>query len=64
MALGSRDAAIVVSDSEVSELLLKEVLRLVSDKEEREKLSRNIAMMAERDADVRIASELIKLMEG
>lgn len=64
MALDSRDAAIVVSDSEVSELLLKEVLRLVSDKEEREKLSRNIVMMAERDADVRIASELIKLMEG
>ena len=45
-------------------MLLKEALRLVSDEKEREKLSRNIAMMAERDADVRIASELIKLMEG
>ena len=64
MALGSRDAAIVISDSDVSELLLKEALRLVSDEKEREKLSRNIAMMAERDADVRIASELIKLMAG
>lgn len=64
MALGSNDAAIVVPDSKAAESLLPEALRLVSDEERRLKLSRNIALMAERDADTRIAAEVIKMIEG
>lgn len=64
MALGERGAAIVVPDSDAAELLLPEALKLVSDEEGRRTLSRNIAMMAERDADARIAGEVIKLIEG
>jgi len=64
MALGSKDAAIVVPDSGAAKMLLPEALRLVSDEDRRLTLSRNIAILAERDADARIAHEVIKLIEG
>ena len=36
-------------------------LNLVSDKEKRDLLSENIMKMADRDADIRIAEEVLKL---
>jgi hypothetical protein len=35
--------------------------KLVSNKEKRERLSKNILKMADRDADMRIAREILKL---
>jgi UDP-N-acetylglucosamine--N-acetylmuramyl-(pentapeptide) pyrophosphoryl-undecaprenol N-acetylglucosamine transferase len=60
-ALVSRNAAIMVRDDEAVNNLVDEAIRLVSDTEKRSALSRNIRSMADRDADVRIASEIIKL---
>jgi len=64
MALAAKDAAMVVPDSEAGKLLVPEVMKLVSDDGRRSTLSGNIRKMAERDADVRIAREVIKLIEG
>lgn len=63
IALGERNAAVVVPDSGASEFLLPEALKLVSDEERKVTLSRNIANMAERDADARIAAEILKLIK-
>lgn len=64
MALAAKDAAIVVPDSEAGNRLVPEALKLVSDEGKRSTLSGNIIKMAERDADTRIAREVIKLIEG
>lgn len=64
MALAARDAAIVVPDSEAGKRLVNEALKLVSDDGRKNTLSGNIIKMAERDADARIAREVIKLIEG
>jgi UDP-N-acetylglucosamine--N-acetylmuramyl-(pentapeptide) pyrophosphoryl-undecaprenol N-acetylglucosamine transferase len=64
MALAAKDAAIVVPDSDAGKRLVNEALKLVSDDRRRNILSGNIIKMAERDADVRIAREVIKLIEG
>jgi len=63
MALGERNAAVVVPDSGAAEFLLPEAVHLVSDEERKVTLSRNIANMAERDADARIAAEILKLIK-
>jgi UDP-N-acetylglucosamine--N-acetylmuramyl-(pentapeptide) pyrophosphoryl-undecaprenol N-acetylglucosamine transferase len=62
MALVNRNAAVIVPDRNVHEKLLSEVMILVGDKERRRTLSDNIRAMADRDADVRIATEIIKLI--
>jgi UDP-N-acetylglucosamine--N-acetylmuramyl-(pentapeptide) pyrophosphoryl-undecaprenol N-acetylglucosamine transferase len=64
MALAARDAAIVVPDSEAGKRLVPEALKLVTDEGKSNTLSANITKLAERDADARIAREVIKLMEG
>ena len=64
MALSAKDAAIVVPDSEAAKRLVSEALKLVTDEGRRITLSGNIIKMAERDADTRIAREVIKLIEG
>lgn len=63
MALAAKDAAMVVPDSEAFKLLVPEALKLISDNGRRSTLSGNILMMAERDADFRIAQEVLKLIE-
>jgi UDP-N-acetylglucosamine--N-acetylmuramyl-(pentapeptide) pyrophosphoryl-undecaprenol N-acetylglucosamine transferase len=60
-ALSRNDAAILVPDSEAELILLDEVLRLVSDPVRKALLSDNIRKMAERDSDIRIANEVLKL---
>lgn len=61
MALSEKEAAIMIPDEKAIKLLVDEALKLVSDIVKRRTLSENIARMAERDADVRIAGEVIKL---
>jgi UDP-N-acetylglucosamine--N-acetylmuramyl-(pentapeptide) pyrophosphoryl-undecaprenol N-acetylglucosamine transferase len=63
MALAEKDAAIVVSDDNAGKRLVDEAIKLVSDNEKKKTLSENIAKMAERDADIRIAREVLKLIE-
>ena len=63
MALAEKDAAIVISDGTAETTLVKEAIKLVSDIQKKKTLSDNIAKMAERDADIRIAREVLKLIK-
>jgi len=63
MALAVKDAAIVISDENAPKLLVIESIRLASDNRRKKTLSENIARMAERDSDMRIAREVLKLIE-
>jgi len=63
MALAEKDAAIVISDENAEKMLVREALKLISDGPRKKTLSENIAGMAERDANIRIAREVIKLIE-
>jgi len=60
-ALSGRGAAVLIPDHEAVKTLVHEALMLVSDFNKRKSLSANILKMADRDADVRIAEEVIKL---
>jgi UDP-N-acetylglucosamine--N-acetylmuramyl-(pentapeptide) pyrophosphoryl-undecaprenol N-acetylglucosamine transferase len=61
LALTYRNAAIIVRDNEAQKRLVDEAMKLVSNKADRDMLSENIKKMADRDADVRIANEILKL---
>jgi UDP-N-acetylglucosamine--N-acetylmuramyl-(pentapeptide) pyrophosphoryl-undecaprenol N-acetylglucosamine transferase len=61
LALTYKNAAVMVKDEEAIKRLVDEAIKLVSNKEERKTLSSNIKKMADRDADVRIAAEILKL---
>jgi UDP-N-acetylglucosamine--N-acetylmuramyl-(pentapeptide) pyrophosphoryl-undecaprenol N-acetylglucosamine transferase len=63
MSLAERDAAVVITDETAEKMLIGEAVSLVYDGERRKRLSDNIAKMAERDADIRIANEVLKLVE-
>ena len=63
MALAEKGAAIVISDGTAETTLVKEAIKLVSDIQKKKILSGNIAKMAERDADIRIAREVLKLIK-
>ncbi len=63
-ALEEKDAAILIPDSRASGNIADETLKLVADIEKRRSLSSNIARLAIRDADVRIANEVIRLTEN
>jgi len=63
LALVEKDAAILLPDEKASKTLVCEAIRLVADKEKRAMFSRNIKSLAERDADLRIAREVLKLTE-
>ena len=62
-ALAEKDAAIVISDGTAEKILVEEAIKLVSDIQKKKTLSENIAKMAERDADIRIAREVLKLIK-
>lgn len=62
LALMKGGAAILVPDDNAERIVL-EALTLVSDIEKRKTLSSNIVKLAERDADVRIAKEVLKLIK-
>ena len=61
MALSEKEAAVLITDEHASINLVNEAVKLVSDKAKRDRLSGNIVKMAERDADIRIAEEVLKL---
>lgn len=61
LALSDREAAVLIPDNEAVKILVTEALALISDKKRKESLSGNILKMADRDADVRIAEEVLKL---
>lgn len=63
LALLERNAAILVPDNQVLESIVKEAVSLVSDSEKRKILSENIIKMADRDADLKIAAEVMKLIK-
>ena len=60
-ALSGRNAAILVEDKQSVKILVDKATELISDKVKRAILSENIKKMAERDADLRIAREVLKL---
>ena len=59
--LSTRNAAVLISDNQVCKTLVDEAIKLISDKARRDMLSENIARLADRDADIRIAEEVLKL---
>lgn len=61
MALSERGAGILIPDENAKSVLVDEVIKLIKDKNARESLSDNIMKMAERDADIRIAEEVLKI---
>jgi UDP-N-acetylglucosamine--N-acetylmuramyl-(pentapeptide) pyrophosphoryl-undecaprenol N-acetylglucosamine transferase len=61
LALSYRNAAIMIRDNEAEKRLVDEAIKLTSNTEEKKSLSMNIKMMADRDADIRIAQEVLKL---
>ena len=64
MALSKKGAAVLIADSQAAESLADESIKLISDINKRKLLSENISKLAERDADIRIAEEVIKIAEG
>lgn len=60
-ALSEKEAAVLITDDQAIKALVNETIKLVSDKTRRVVLSENILKMAYRDADIRIAEEVLKL---
>lgn len=61
MALAGKDAAMVIADNIAEKNLVTEAIKLVSDIQRKELFSDNIKKLAERDADIRIANEVLRL---
>jgi UDP-N-acetylglucosamine--N-acetylmuramyl-(pentapeptide) pyrophosphoryl-undecaprenol N-acetylglucosamine transferase len=63
LALSEKNAAILVPDNQALTILISEAKALMSNFDKRKELAENIAKLADRDADRRIAEEVMKLME-
>jgi UDP-N-acetylglucosamine--N-acetylmuramyl-(pentapeptide) pyrophosphoryl-undecaprenol N-acetylglucosamine transferase len=63
LALSEREAAILVPDSQATNRIVPEAIALVKDDTRRRILSDNIIKMAEKDADKKIAAEVMKLIK-
>jgi UDP-N-acetylglucosamine--N-acetylmuramyl-(pentapeptide) pyrophosphoryl-undecaprenol N-acetylglucosamine transferase len=61
LKLVEKNAAVLIHDKESVKSLVDKAIKLVSDKPGRMLLSENIKKLADRDADVRIANEILKL---
>ena len=61
LALASRQAAIMISDHDVSEKLIDTIIALASDKEQQKRLKINIRKMAHADAAFHIAELAIEI---
>jgi UDP-N-acetylglucosamine--N-acetylmuramyl-(pentapeptide) pyrophosphoryl-undecaprenol N-acetylglucosamine transferase len=61
VALSNHGAAILIPDNQATKTLVDEAIKLISDKPGRDILSENIVKMANRDADKRIAEEILKI---
>jgi UDP-N-acetylglucosamine--N-acetylmuramyl-(pentapeptide) pyrophosphoryl-undecaprenol N-acetylglucosamine transferase len=62
IVLSEKNAALLLPDKEVKEKLVQEALLLVKDENRKKMFSENILKMAERDTDMRIAREVMKLI--
>lgn len=62
-SLVDKNAALMVTDVEAEEKLIKEAVDLIQNEEECDRLSHEIKKMAIADADVVIAEEILKLAE-
>jgi UDP-N-acetylglucosamine--N-acetylmuramyl-(pentapeptide) pyrophosphoryl-undecaprenol N-acetylglucosamine transferase len=62
MALVNREAAVLVTDAAAQAELITTALTLLNDSARRNKLSENIRILAIRDADKVIATEVLKLV--
>ena len=62
LSLSERGAAIVVKDDQAVEKLVYEAINLIKDENRKKSLSDNILKLAERDTDIRIAREVLKLI--
>jgi len=62
LSLSEKGAAILVKDAEAVNRLVDEALKLADDESRKKSLSENIAALAEKDTDIRIAREVIKLV--
>jgi UDP-N-acetylglucosamine--N-acetylmuramyl-(pentapeptide) pyrophosphoryl-undecaprenol N-acetylglucosamine transferase len=60
-ALSEKEAALLITDDNAAKMLVNEAIKLISDKSRCELFSSNIKKMADRDADIRIAEEVLKL---
>jgi UDP-N-acetylglucosamine--N-acetylmuramyl-(pentapeptide) pyrophosphoryl-undecaprenol N-acetylglucosamine transferase len=63
LALADKGSAVLVPDNKAVEQLVDEAIRLISDIEKRKTLSENIIRLADRDSDIRIAKEVLKLIK-
>jgi UDP-N-acetylglucosamine--N-acetylmuramyl-(pentapeptide) pyrophosphoryl-undecaprenol N-acetylglucosamine transferase len=61
-ALSKHQAAMLITDNQAVKTLVDEAIKLISEKTRRSTYSENIQKMAERDADIRIAEEVFKLI--
>jgi UDP-N-acetylglucosamine--N-acetylmuramyl-(pentapeptide) pyrophosphoryl-undecaprenol N-acetylglucosamine transferase len=60
LSLSEKNAAVLIAD-ENAKTIVDEAIRLIGDTNRRKSLSENIKNLAERDADIRIAKEVLKL---
>lgn len=63
MALVNKDAAIMIKDSEATEKVANEVIKLINNTERLMQLSANAIKLAQRDSAARIADEVVKLIK-
>lgn len=63
-ALAEKEAAVLIPDQQAARTLADEAIKLVADEKKRSRLSENILKLAERNADIRIAEEVMKLVTG
>jgi UDP-N-acetylglucosamine--N-acetylmuramyl-(pentapeptide) pyrophosphoryl-undecaprenol N-acetylglucosamine transferase len=62
LALTEKNAAILLPDDQAANGILSEAIALINNNEKRKTLSENIVKMADRDADLKIAGEVMKLI--
>ena len=62
--LVKKNAALLIADRDAPDNLVLEILRLAKNKQEQEKLKENIGKLAITDADEKIATEILKVLNG
>jgi UDP-N-acetylglucosamine--N-acetylmuramyl-(pentapeptide) pyrophosphoryl-undecaprenol N-acetylglucosamine transferase len=62
-ALSKNNAALMIVDNQAVRTLVDEAIKLIADTKRRKSFSENILKMADRDADIKIAGEILKLAE-
>ena len=62
MSLVNKDAALIVKDSEAKEKLVSMIIELALDDAKQSELKRHISELAIKNADQRIAEEILNLV--